>query len=69
MVIVTILSNAVICLQQVIQLFQEHSDNSCFCLSCAKPALTAIFVEKDMKQSKVHNYKGANSFLKQWKPD
>ena len=36
--------------QQIICLLNNHTDNYWFCPNCAKPALNAVFVEKDIKE-------------------
>ena len=36
--------------QQIICLFNNRTDNYWFCPNCAKPALNAVFVEKDKEE-------------------
>ena len=37
--------------EKIIKLLTERSDNYWFCPSCTKPALHAVFVEKDIEES------------------
>ena len=36
--------------QQIICLLNKHTDNYWFCPICAKPALNAVFIEKDIEE-------------------
>ena len=36
--------------QEIIKLFNERTDNYWFCPTCAKPALNAVFLDKDIDE-------------------